>query len=241
MCSGRPPFRANGTLAVLKRVAEDTPRPIPEIIPEVPQWLCDLITRLHAKKPADRIATAREVADLLVRGLEAVQRPANVPSLPVVASAAVEKVTREGKAHAGPVAIRNPVPTIGPHSRKRGWAAAGLLLLVGGVSITEATGVTDVRGTVIRLFSPDGTLVVEVDDPGVSIQIDGSDVVITGAGAKEIRLRPGSYTVEARKDGKVVSRELVRVTKDGRQVVKISQEARRPEPKPAKEPADAAA
>ena len=33
------PGRAR-TLAVLKRVAEDTPRPIREIIPEVPEWLC---------------------------------------------------------------------------------------------------------------------------------------------------------------------------------------------------------
>src|SRR5258707_13047608 len=74
MTSGRPPFRANSTLAVLKRVAEDTPRPIPEIIPEVPQWLCDLITRLHAKKPEDRIGTAQEVAALLTRGLAALQQ-----------------------------------------------------------------------------------------------------------------------------------------------------------------------
>jgi hypothetical protein len=65
MCTGRPPFRAPTTLAVLKRVAEDTPRPIREIIPEVPEWLCDLITRLHAKKPEDRYQSAREAADIL--------------------------------------------------------------------------------------------------------------------------------------------------------------------------------
>ena len=97
-------------------------------------------------------------------------------------------------------------------------------MLFGCLGFTEATGVTDFRGTVIRLLSPEGTLVVEVDDPGVSVKIDGSDIVITGAGAREIRLKPGSYTVEARKDGKVVSRELVTVTKNGRQVVRVSQE-----------------
>ncbi len=64
MSSGRPPFRANSTLAVLRRVAEDTPRPILEIVPEVPQWLCSIITRLHAKKPEDRFPSAREVADI---------------------------------------------------------------------------------------------------------------------------------------------------------------------------------
>ena len=105
------------------------------------------------------------------------------------------------------------------------WAAAALVLLVAGLGLGEATGVTDVRGTVIRLFSPEGTLVVEVDDPGVSVAVDGADVVITGAGAKEIRLKPGQYKVEASKDGKVVRQELVTVTRNGRQVVRISKEA----------------
>ncbi len=65
MVSGRAPFRAASTLAVLKRVAEDTPRPIKEIIPETPQWLCDIITKLHAKNPDDRFQTAEEVAEVL--------------------------------------------------------------------------------------------------------------------------------------------------------------------------------
>lgn len=54
MVSGRPPFRADSTVAVLKRVAEDQPRAIREIIPETPQWLCDIIAKLHAKNPDER-------------------------------------------------------------------------------------------------------------------------------------------------------------------------------------------
>ncbi len=65
MCSGRPPFRASTTLAVLKRVAEDAPRPIREIIPEAPEWLCAIIAKLHAKKPEDRFTSAKEAANLL--------------------------------------------------------------------------------------------------------------------------------------------------------------------------------
>jgi len=75
MAAGRPPFRAATPLAVLKRVAEDTPRPIRQIIPEVPQWLCDLIARLHAKDPADRFQTAAEVAALLEQHLAHLQQP----------------------------------------------------------------------------------------------------------------------------------------------------------------------
>jgi serine/threonine protein kinase len=65
MVSGRPPFRAPSALAVLKRVAEEPPRPIPEIIPETPAWLCGIIAKLHAKNPGDRFQSARQVADLL--------------------------------------------------------------------------------------------------------------------------------------------------------------------------------
>jgi serine/threonine protein kinase/formylglycine-generating enzyme required for sulfatase activity len=65
MVSGRPPFRANSTMGVLKRVAEEQPRAIRELIPETPQWLCDIITKLHAKTPDDRFQSAREVAEVL--------------------------------------------------------------------------------------------------------------------------------------------------------------------------------
>jgi len=68
MVSGRPPFRAPSALAVLKRVVDETPRPISEIIPETPQWLCRVISKLHAKNPGDRYQSAREVADVLAEG-----------------------------------------------------------------------------------------------------------------------------------------------------------------------------
>ena len=70
MATGRPPFRAPTTLAVLRRVAEDTPRPIAEIIPETPAWLCAIIAKLHAKSPADRFQSAEQVALLLTNCLE---------------------------------------------------------------------------------------------------------------------------------------------------------------------------
>jgi hypothetical protein len=234
MCSGRPPFRAPTTLAVLKRVAEDTPRPIREIIPEVPGWLCDIISRLHAKKPEDRFASAQEVADLLAQHLAQLQHPGGVQAPQVAAPAAGRMPPPQGSPA--------PAPALRPRLGAPRWAAAAAaLLLLGGLGFTEATGVTDFRGTVIRLLSPEGTLVVEVDDPSVSVKIDGSELVITGAGAREIRLKPGSYTVEASKDGKVVRRELVAVTKNGRQVVRVSQEAVSPEAKAARAAADAAA
>ncbi len=65
LACGHPPYRAATTLAVLMRVANDTPRPLQEIIPERPDWFVAIIDKLLAKDPADRFQTAQEVADLL--------------------------------------------------------------------------------------------------------------------------------------------------------------------------------
>src|SRR5262249_52939750 len=62
LCTGYPPFQAPNSMAVLRQVCEDTPRPLREINPAVPDWLEALIARLHAKNPANRFATASEVA-----------------------------------------------------------------------------------------------------------------------------------------------------------------------------------
>jgi hypothetical protein len=79
MCTGHPPFRASGTHAVLKRVIDASPRPIREINSEIPDWLCDIIAKLHAKKLEDRFQTAKEVAELLGHHLAHLQQPATAP------------------------------------------------------------------------------------------------------------------------------------------------------------------
>jgi hypothetical protein len=90
MCTGHPPFRASGTHAVLKRVIDAAPRPIREINPEIPDWLADIITKLHAKKPSERFQTAKEVAELLGQHLAHLQQPTQVaPPTPVTTPAPV--------------------------------------------------------------------------------------------------------------------------------------------------------
>jgi hypothetical protein len=84
LAAGRPPFRAANTLAVLKRVCEDRPRPVQEINPDLPGWLAALIGRLMAKDPAERCQSAAEVADLLAQHLP-LMRPATAPTKETVA------------------------------------------------------------------------------------------------------------------------------------------------------------
>src|SRR5207245_1273625 len=65
LCTGQPPFRADKTLGVLKRVCDDTPQPIRTLNPAIPDWLTAIVDKLLAKDPRARFQTAAEVAALL--------------------------------------------------------------------------------------------------------------------------------------------------------------------------------
>src|SRR5262249_46430371 len=109
MCTGHPPFRASGTHAVLKRVIDAAPRPIREINNEIPDWLCAIIARLHAKKPAERFQTAKEVADILERYLAHWQQPGRAPLPPRVTRPAGPSVETDDPVVAAALAqVRTP-------------------------------------------------------------------------------------------------------------------------------------
>ena len=78
MCTGRPPFRAETTFGVLRRIREVAPRPIREINADIPEWLERIVLKLLSKEAADRIATATDVATLLEQCLAHVQQPTTV-------------------------------------------------------------------------------------------------------------------------------------------------------------------
>jgi len=78
ICAGHSPFRAETTMGVLHRICNETPRPLREVNPEVPEWFERIVRRLHAKDPSRRFQTAAEVAELLESRLAEVQRSGGV-------------------------------------------------------------------------------------------------------------------------------------------------------------------
>jgi WD40 repeat protein len=80
--AGKPPFDAKTPLAVLRRVADETPPPLREVDPHIPDWLSDVIDRLLAKDPADRPQSAAEVAEEFAAGLARMHSlsPLDVPA-----------------------------------------------------------------------------------------------------------------------------------------------------------------
>ncbi len=79
MGTGRAPFRAETSYGVLRRVTDEEPRPMRQINPDIPEWLCRIVARLMSKQPDGRFASAREVAELLEACLAHVQQPTAVP------------------------------------------------------------------------------------------------------------------------------------------------------------------
>lgn len=78
MCTGHSPFRAESSYSVLRLIIDKEPRPIRQVNPDVPDWLCWIIGKLMAKQPDDRFASAKVVAELLENCLAHVQSPSTV-------------------------------------------------------------------------------------------------------------------------------------------------------------------
>ncbi|HEX5103086.1 MAG TPA: serine/threonine-protein kinase, partial [Pirellulaceae bacterium] len=143
MCTGQSPFRGSTTLGVIKRVCEDEPTPIRELNADIPEWLCGIVKRLHAKRPDERYQTAAEVAEDLRRGLALVQ--GGVPQPPIQEPAS---------------AIRAHGALGAPRRTVRRWlvpAVATALMLALTLTLTEAGGVTHLVPTVIRVVTGEGT------------------------------------------------------------------------------------
>jgi WD40 repeat protein len=67
--TGIPAFDGKTPLAVLRRVADETPQPLHAVNPDVPEWLSEIVDKLLAKNPADRYQSAGEVAEVFAAEL----------------------------------------------------------------------------------------------------------------------------------------------------------------------------
>ena len=80
-CTGRPPFRAETSLGILRRVSDSQQRSVGELNSDVPAWLEAIINRLMTKDASTRFESAEQVAELLEDCIAHVQQP-SVNSLP---------------------------------------------------------------------------------------------------------------------------------------------------------------
>jgi serine/threonine protein kinase len=82
MCAGRPPFRAETAVAVLRMISDAQACSLREINPQIPDWLEQIIARLLDKSSDRRFQSAAELVKLLEQCLAHVQQP-TVNRLPI--------------------------------------------------------------------------------------------------------------------------------------------------------------
>ncbi|MCU0717919.1 MAG: protein kinase [Pirellula sp.] len=75
MCTGHSPFRAESSYSVLRLIIDKEPRPIRQVNPDIPDWLCWIIGKLMSKSLQDRYASADEIAILFEQCIAHVQDP----------------------------------------------------------------------------------------------------------------------------------------------------------------------
>lgn len=133
-CTGRAPFRADSSYGVLRLITDDEPRAIRELNPDIPVWLCDLISRLMAKQPDERFASASELRDHLEHCLAHVQQPTTVPP------PQTESKSKPAPARSRPVKRSLFVRGV---LAMTAFMAAGLI----GLAVMQATEPPDIAGT----------------------------------------------------------------------------------------------
>ena len=118
MLTGKPPFSAGNSMALLLKHVSERPRPIAELRPEAPKALCDAVERALKKAPEDRWPTAAAMREALMAGDDAVltsRREAREPiryTSPIPRHRRESPVprSREARADVAAVSPASPVP-----------------------------------------------------------------------------------------------------------------------------------
>jgi serine/threonine protein kinase len=169
ICTGRPPFEAENSIAILKQVSEQAPSPVRELNPKTPDSLAAMIEKLHAKNPDDRFESAAEVAALLRQHLAHLQQPALVPM---------------------PPSLRRPLPT-----RQHPMVAAAVaaaIFMVAAVGLWQIViRITDKDGNVTETTVADDAKIELVKDGAVIASIPDNNITNTSVSIRRFEKHSG--------------------------------------------------
>lgn len=195
MCTGHPPFRAETSFAVLRRITDDEARPIREINSSIPVWLEQIVMKLLSKKREDRFESAETVSELLAGCLAHLQHPTH-KQLPAVAAKLSPKRRR-----------------LAPWARYLATAMGAVAIALAGILI-----VLELNKGTLRIECDTDDIPIRVVQGENTVKA----LTLTRSG-KSIRVAAGQYTVEF--DGEITDVEMtgdvVSLSRGGTQVVQI--------------------
>ncbi len=223
LLTGRPPYTGK-VGAVLGQVLAAPVPPVRELRPDVDARLDAICRKAMAKVPAERFASMAEVANALGLYLEASSAPpaqlaAPAPRAP---APAVDRSPFDGLVEA------KPAP--GPKKAKWGRAVAVALAL----AVLAPLGVW-LAVVLLRVQTPNGTLVVEVNDDEVEARLKNGKLVLSGpdgkvrytltASERNKKLKAGEYRIHVEgADGLVLDTTEFTLKKGKTVVVRVTAE-----------------
>jgi serine/threonine protein kinase/WD40 repeat protein len=237
LLAGRAPFKGKSLFEILQAHQSMEAKPLNQERPDVPEEVAAIVAKMMAKDPARRFQQPKEVAQALAPFFRAdAKRPTAKLSqdsmeVEVIAPAQEVKESKPGKstvpAPAFETLTESGVPSSktanskilcrksaqsAPVARKKLLIGVGVLtgvLLVGFLGLL-ASGVLKVK-------TPDGTIVLENLPPDSEVTVDGNTVSVTSSDGKtfEVRIEPGKkHRLEVKRDGVKVFGEEVEVEAD---------------------------
>jgi formylglycine-generating enzyme required for sulfatase activity len=213
LLAGRPPFDYDTDVKVLVAHQNETARPLSEICPDVPQELSDLVMRMLAKDPAQRLQTPKEAAQALLPFAKGEAPSAGEGADPLAFLAGSTRVKTAGDTPVGTARAAGSATTgrVPPHGWR--WGAVGVGVLVAFFFIAWAAGVFTIR-------TPEGTIVVENVPADVDVQVDGSQVRLSRAGEQVTvsAVSQGDHHLKLVRDGKEIWASDVKIDVAGQQV-----------------------
>jgi WD40 repeat protein len=218
LLAGSPPFRGRSQFELLQAHHTQEPMPLDQVRPDVPADLAAVVARMMAKDPARRYQKPAEVAlvvePFIHTGVGSALAPGGTTEVPPGAgpegatpplrATLVEGRDTMARATTPPAEARSR-PSAAPGRRRwLPWAAVAVLLVAGGIGLLTSH--------MLRLHTPEGILVVEVNEANPDVYVDGDKVSgpwTEGGKTVVLRLRPGTRRLELKKDGFSVFAEAV--------------------------------
>jgi len=236
LLTGELPFQGS-LMSILKQISMKDPRPPVELHGDIDPFLQDLCLKMLAKEASDRPASMADVAKSLSDWLQGLHAPTDESGMLETSRVpgqkkgmkkteqleATEPITVPGEPRFEPdpekFAVSDSDEGLSetqrrvqkpPPSKNRGLlitaALGGIALLTGIVFFVNLGGKYDVK--------------ITVDDPSISLKVDGDDVIIDGAGSP-IRLSAGTHSLRMERDGLEADLKEFTVKEKGENLVHV--------------------